>query len=323
MLATGIHEWLPVDGLDAIRTWDSRDITSAKHVPRRLLVLGGGVVASEMAQAWKRLGAEEVTIIERSGRLLGREEPWAAEELRAALEAEGITVRTNAEAKAASREGDDGPVTLTLEDGNTLVGDELLVAVGRRPNTRDVGLETVGLEPGKNVEVDDRLRATGVDGDWLYAIGDCNGRSLLTHMGKYQARIATDVIRGRDATAWADHRAVPRVVFTDPQVAAVGLTEAQAREQGIDVRTVSYGVGDVAAGGTSGVGIAGTAFLVVDETRGVIVGATFTGPDIGELLHSATVAVAGEVPLDTLWHAVPSFPTFSEVWLRLLETYGV
>jgi pyruvate/2-oxoglutarate dehydrogenase complex dihydrolipoamide dehydrogenase (E3) component len=324
VLATGSHSWMPpVDGLDAIRTWDSRDITSAKHVPRRLLVLGGGVVASEMAQAWKRLGAEEVTIIERSGRLLGREEPWAAEELRSALEAEGITVRTNAEAKAASREGDDGPVTLTLEDGNTLVGDELLVAVGRRPNTRDVGLETVGLEPGKNVEVDDRLRATGVDGDWLYAIGDCNGRSLLTHMGKYQARIATDVIRGRDATAWADHRAVPRVVFTDPQVAAVGLTEAQAREQGIDVRTVSYGVGDVAAGGTSGVGITGTAFLVVDETRGVIVGATFTGPDIGELLHSATVAVAGEVPLDTLWHAVPSFPTFSEVWLRLLETYGV
>ncbi len=324
VVATGSHSWSPpVDGLDAIRTWDSRDVTSAKHVPRRLLVLGGGVVACEMAQAWKRFGAEEVTIIERSGRLLGREEPFASDELWAAFEDEGIVIRANTQVASARRDGDDGPVELTLDDASTLVGDELLVAVGRRSNTGDGGLETVGLEPGRSVDVDDRLRATGVDGDWLYAVGDCNGRSLLTHMGKYQARIATDVIRGGDATAWADHRAVPRVVFTDPQVAAVGLTESQAREQGVDVRTVSYGVGDVAAAGTSGEGITGTAFLVVDAARRVIVGATFTGPDIGELLHSATVAVAGEVPLDTLWHAVPSFPTFSEVWLRLLESYGV
>ena len=279
VVATGSHSWSPpVDGLDAIRTWDSRDVTAAKHVPRRLLVLGGGVVACEMAQAWKRFGAEDVTIIERSGRLLGREEPFASDEVRAAFEDEGIAVRTDTQVASARRDGDDGPVELTLDDGSTLVGDELLVAVGRRPNTGDVGLETVGLEPGRYVDVDDRLRATGVDGDWLYAVGDCNGRSLLTHMGKYQARIATDVILGRDATAWADHRAVPHVVFTDPQVAAVGLTEAQAREQGIDVRTVSYGVGDVAAAGTTGEGVTGTAFLVVDEPRGVVVGATSPAP---------------------------------------------
>jgi dihydrolipoamide dehydrogenase len=197
------------------------------------------------------------------------------------------------------------------------------VAVGRRPRTHDIGLETVGLEPGRYIDVDDQLRATGVPGGWLYAIGDCNGRSLLTHMGKYQGRIATDAIRGRTVEAWADHRAVPRVVFTDPQIASVGLTEKAARDHGIDVRTVSYPLGDVAAASTNGEGIAGTAHLVIDKPRRVVVGATFTGPDIAELLHAATITVAAAVPLHALWHAVPAFPTISEVWLRLLETYGL
>jgi dihydrolipoamide dehydrogenase len=196
------------------------------------------------------------------------------------------------------------------------------VAVGRRPRTHDIGLETVGLEPGRYIDVDDQLRATGVPGGWLYAIGDCNGRSLLTHMGKYQGRIATDAIRGRTVEAWADHWAVPRVVFTDPQIASVGLTEKAARDHGIPVSTVAYPMGNVAAASTSGEGIRGTAQLVIDRRR-VVVGATFTGPDIAELLHAATIAVAAAVPLDALWHAVPAFPTISEVWLRLLETYGV
>jgi dihydrolipoamide dehydrogenase len=158
----------------------------------------------------------------------------------------------------------------------------------------------------------------------LYAIGDVNGRSLLTHMGKYQARIAGDaILHGATTKAWADHRAVPSVVFTDPQLASVGLTEAQAREQGIAVRFVRYGTGDVAGASVHGKGIRGTSQLVVDEARRVIVGATFTGPGVAEMLHGATIAVAGEVPLDVLWHAVPSFPTMSEVWLRLLEAYGL
>ena len=323
VVATGSSAAIPpIEGLRETRTWDSREVTSAKDVPRRLLVLGGGVVGVEMAQAWRRLGAEEVAVIEALDRLVPNEEPFAGEELRRAFEAEGITVNTGTTAVRATRYADDSPITVTLDDGRALTGDELLVAVGRRPRTGDIGLETVGLEPGRYIDVDDQLRATGVPGGWLYAIGDCNGRSLLTHMGKYQGRIATDAILGRTGEAWADHWAVPRVVFTDPQIASVGLTEKAARDHGIQVRTVAYPVGDVAAASTSGEGIGGTAHLVIDRRR-VVVGATFTGPDIAELLHAATIAVAGAVPLEALWHAVPAFPTISEVWLRLLETYGV
>jgi dihydrolipoamide dehydrogenase len=225
--------------------------------------------------------------------------------------------------RAASAARTNGTVSLSLEDGRELSGTELLVGVGRRPSTDDAGLETVGLEPGRPVRVDDSLRAVGVAGDWLYAVGDVNGRSPLTHMGKYHGRLAGDAILGKDVRAIADGLALPRVTFTDPQVAAVGLTEAQARERGIDVRAVAYETGDVAGAYTRGNDIKGTSKLVVDAPRGVIVGATFTGPDVQELLHSATVAIVGEVPLETLWHAVPSFPTVSEVWLRLLESYGL
>jgi dihydrolipoamide dehydrogenase len=170
--------------------------------------------------------------------------------------------------------------------------------------------------------VDDRLRVEG-GGGWLYAVGDCNGRALLTHMGKYQARICADVILGRDARDVADGGIVPRVTFTDPQVCAVGLTDAEARETGRPVRVVSFATGDVAGATLEGTGIDGTSALVVDEEHRTLLGATFTGPGVQELLHSATVAIAGAVTLDQLWHAVPSFPTVSEVWLRLLETYGL
>ncbi len=325
VIATGSKARIPpIAGLRDIRIWDSRDVTSVKAVPERLLVLGGGVVGVEMAQAWKRLGAREVTIVAKSERLVPKLEPFAGNELRAAFEHEGITVVLGIEVTRAARAADDAPVELTLDDGRSLVGDELLVAVGRRPNTDDLGLDAVGLQPGKPVDVDDQLRATGVDGGWLYAIGDANGRMHLTHMGKYQARIAADaILHGSSIEAWADHRAVPAVIFTDPQLASVGLTEATARERGIDVRVVRYGTGDVAGASVHGKGIKGTSQLVVDEQRRVIVGATFTGPGIGEMLHAATIAVVGEVPLDTLWHAVPSFPTISEVWLRLLEAYGL
>jgi pyruvate/2-oxoglutarate dehydrogenase complex dihydrolipoamide dehydrogenase (E3) component len=191
VIATGSAAAIPpIDGLREIRTWDSRDVTSAKDVPRRLLVLGGGVVGVEMAQAWHRLGAEEVTVLEALDRLVPNEEPFVGDELRRAFEAGGITVVTGTKVVRAARDADDSPVTVTLEDGRSLTGDELLVAVGRRPRTHDIGLETVGLEPGRYIEVDDQLRATGIPGGWLYAIGDCNGRSLLTHMGKYQGRIA-------------------------------------------------------------------------------------------------------------------------------------
>ena len=220
----------PIEGLRDIRTWTNRDVTQAKEVPARLVVLGGGVIGVEMAQAMRWLGSEEVTIVEMADRLVPREEAFAGEELREALEEMGITVMTGVRMVRAERSADDAPVTATLEDGTTVTGDEILVAVGRRPLTDDLGLDTVGLEPGRYVEVDDFLRATGVEGGWLYAVGDANGRALLTHQGKYQARIAGDHIGGRDVGrgAWADHTAVPRVVFTDPQIAAVGMTEAEA-----------------------------------------------------------------------------------------------
>jgi pyruvate/2-oxoglutarate dehydrogenase complex dihydrolipoamide dehydrogenase (E3) component len=322
IVATGTTPFVPpIDGLAEAMAWTNREATEASSVPGRLLVLGGGAAGAELAQGFRRLGSE-VSIVEGGPRLLGREEPFAGDEVREAFEAEGIEVLVEARAAAAARRN--GTISLRLEDGRELTGDELLVGVGRRPATTDLGLETVGLEPGRAVEVDDSLRAVGVDGGWLYAIGDVNGRAPLTHMGKYQARIAGDAILDREnVSAFADHKALPRVTFTDPQVAAVGLTEEQASEQGVDLRAVTYGTGDVPGAYTRGNGINGTSKLVVDAARGVVVGATFTGPDVQELLHSATVAIVAEVPLDTLWHAVPSFPTVSEVWLRLLEAYGL
>jgi len=320
VIATGSKPFAPpVEGLSDIRTWDSRDVTSAKEVPRRLLVLGGGVVGVEMADAWRGLGAEEVTILERGEQLLSKEEPFAGVEVKAAFEARGIRVITGASLARAERKGSDGPVVAQLEDGSVIEADEILVATGRHSRTEDLGLETVGLEPGKPVAVDGSLRATGIDGGWLYAVGDANGRALLTHMGKYQGRLAGDAILGEEVEAWADHHAITRVIFTDPQVAAVGLTEAQARDRGINVRVVTRNVADTAGASVYGEGISGTCCIIVDDDRSVIVGATFVGPVAGEMLHSATIAVVGEVPLARLAHAVPSFPTMSEVWLVLLE----
>ena len=326
VVATGsTAAWPPIPGLADIASWDSRAVTTAKEVPARLLVIGGGVVAVEMAQAWKWLGANEVTIIELADQLLPREEPFVGSELQAALERMGVVVHTGAATNQIERAAADAPVTatVTLADGATVTieADEVLVATGRRPGTSNLGLDAVGLEPGAYIDVDDQLLATGVDGDWLYAVGDVNGRSLLTHTGKYQARIAGARIAGLDTTAFGDRKATPRVIFTSPEIAAVGLTEAGARNSGIDVHTVEYNIGHVAAAATLGRGYRGTTKLVIDASRDVIVGATFVGPRVGEMLHAATIAIVGEVPLATLWHAVPAFPTLSEVWLRLLEQY--
>jgi dihydrolipoamide dehydrogenase len=321
VLATGSTSVIPpVPGLAEARPWDNRAATSAKEVPRRLLVLGGGAVGAEMAQAFRRLGSEEVVIFEGAGRLLVREEPFAGEEVRAAFEAEGITVVTGVRMTAARRLGGDGPVVVSLADGREFTGDEILVAAGRRPATSALGLETVGLAPGDPVPVDPALRAAGVPGGWLYAIGDCNGLAPFTHMGKYHARIAAASILGADV---ARGDVVPRVTFTDPQVCAVGLTAEQAMAAGLRVTVVSTPTGEVPGGYTQGTGIRGTSQLVIDDQRRTVVGATFTGPGVAELLHSATVAICGEITVDRLQHAVPSFPTVSEVWLHLLEAYGL
>ncbi|HEY8482370.1 MAG TPA: NAD(P)/FAD-dependent oxidoreductase, partial [Spirillospora sp.] len=327
-LATGSVPVLPpIPGLADAKPWGTREATSADRVPSRLVVIGGGVAGTEMAFAYSALGAK-VTMLSR-GALLNREEPFVGELLAEALADEGVDVRIGVTPARVDR-GRDGVVTVALEDGAEITADEILVATGRRPNTDDLGLDTVGLGP--KLEVDDTMLVAGTD--WLYAAGDVNGRALLTHQGKYQARQAGEAIAARlngtplstDAWGWhvatADHRAVPHVVFSDPEVGSVGLTEARARDAGINVRAVEYDLGQVAGASLHADGYTGRAKLVVDADRQVIVGATFIGQDVADLLHSATIAIVGEVPIDRLWHAVPAFPTISEVWLRLLETYG-
>src|SRR5215472_9611424 len=240
VLATGTRSAVPpIPGLAEAGPWDNRAVTSAKKLPGRLVVLGGGAVGAEMAQAYKRLGCREVVVLEALERLLAREEPFAGKEVRAAFEAEGITVVTGARMTAARRVGDGGAVVASVADGREFTGDEILVAVGRRPATAGIGLECVGLEPGRHVPVDGQLRAAGVEGRWLYAIGDCNGLAPFTHMGKYHGRIAAAAILGKEVADAASHAIVPRVTFTDPQVCAVGQTLAEARAAGLRVTAVS------------------------------------------------------------------------------------
>ncbi|HEY4809780.1 MAG TPA: NAD(P)/FAD-dependent oxidoreductase [Solirubrobacteraceae bacterium] len=327
VLAPGSAAAIPsIPGLAEADPWTNRQVTTAAAIPSSLIVLGGGVVGVEMAQAYASLGAR-VTIVEALERLVASEEVFASEQVREALLEHGVEVVLGVKATAVRRDhnGDSrGPVTVELEGGRSFTAAELLAAVGRRPRTDDLGLESIGLTPGELVEVDATLRVPGHD--WLYVVGDANGRVLLTHMGKYQARVAGEHILGRpggDAMLHSDGRLAPRVIFTEPQIAAVGHTLASATQAGLNVRAVDQPVGGNAGGSFVGHDAPGTVRLVVDEDRRVLVGATFTGVEVAESLHAATIAVIGEVTLERLWHAVPCFPTRSEVWLRLLEAYGL
>ncbi|WP_344497985.1 NAD(P)/FAD-dependent oxidoreductase [Streptomyces enissocaesilis] len=330
-VCTGTRALVPdLPGLAGANPWTSREATSAGKVPDRLVIVGGGVVAVEMATVWQALGSR-VTVLVRGKGLLANMEPFAGELVAEALTEAGATVRTGAPVAAVERDGGDGPVTAVLDDGERVEADEILFATGRAPRTDDIGLDTVGLKPGSWLTVDDSCRVEG--SDWLYGVGDVNHRALMTHEGKYQARVAGDAIAARahgkpvDTARWgahsatADHAAVPQVVFTDPEAAAVGLTLAQAEAAGHRVRAVDYDMASVSGAGLYADGYRGRARMVVDLDREIVRGATFVGPGVAELLHSATVAVAGEVPIARLWHAVPAYPTISEVWLRLLETY--
>ncbi|WP_223695007.1 dihydrolipoyl dehydrogenase family protein [Leifsonia poae] len=336
-VCTGSAALLPdIPGLRESRPWTSRDATSVQRVPLSLAILGGGVVGVEMATAYAGFGTD-VHLIAR-GALLGGSEPFAGELVNDSLRALGVTVHLDVSPTAVERTEGNG-FRLRLDDGTIVESDELLVATGRIPHTGDLGLERFGLEGGAWLPVDDSLRVLRdngepVEGGWLYAVGDVNHRALLTHQGKYQARAAGDAIAaradGREVSlapwgafvATADHRAVPQVTFTDPEVASVGLTAAAAEKAGHRIRVVDYAIGQVAGASVTADNYTGQARMVVDEDRGVLLGVTFVGQDVAELLHSATVAIVGEVPIARLWHAVPSYPTISEVWLRLLETYG-
>ena len=326
VVSTGSDPVLPdIPGLADSRPWTPREATSATAIPKRLAIIGGGVVAVELATAYASFGCA-VTVIARSG-LLTNQEDFAAELVGAALGKFGVTVIEG----SPTAVGRDGAVTITV-DGTTVVADEVLVATGRQPRTTDIGLDTVGIEPGDWLHVDDTLLVAGTD--WLYATGDVNHRALLTHQGKYQARAAGDVIAARatgkpvDAAPWgthaatADHAAVPQVTFSDPEVASVGLTSMAAAKAGYDIRVVDYDLGWVAGASLQADGYEGRARMVVDEKRGVILGVTFVGQDVSELIHAATIAIVGEVPISRLWHAVPAYPTMNEIWLRLLEGYG-
>ncbi|MFC5825218.1 dihydrolipoyl dehydrogenase family protein [Nonomuraea insulae] len=331
VLATGSTAVVPpVPGMAEAAPWTSHEVTATSTIPERLAVIGGGVVACEMAQAMHGLGARQTTVLVRGGSLLNRMEPFAGELLAESFADAGIDVRTHTDIARVERPEPGGKVTVHLAEGPPLEADELLVATGRRVATGNLGLDTVGLPDDAPVEVDDSMRATGIADGWLYAVGDVNGRVLLTHMGKYQARICGDVIaaraRGDELPAMRDLAGgygAPQVVFTDPQICAVGRTEEAARRAGIRVRAVDYDMGSVTGAYLQGDGYRGRARAVVDEDRKVLVGITFAAPGAAELLHAATIAVTAEVPLDRLWHAVPSFPTVSEVWLRLLEAYGM
>ncbi len=328
-IATGSEAKIPdIPGLRDAKPWTSRDATSVTDVPESLAIIGGGVVGCEMATAFSDLGTK-VTVISR-GPLLESMEDFAGDSVATTLRDRGVTVMLDTGTSSVAR--DANGVTIETDTGETIHAAEVLAATGRKSRTDDLGLDIVGLTDGEWIEVDDTMRVQGVD--WLYAVGDVNHRVLLTHQGKYQARAAGDVIAARaqdepvDDSPWgrhvatADHACVPQVVFSSPEAASVGLTAAQAEDQGLRVRAVDTAIGSVAGAALKLDGYEGTARMVVDEDRGVVVGMTFVGPDISELLHAATIAVVGEVQVARLWHAVPSYPTVSEVWLRLLEAYG-
>jgi pyruvate/2-oxoglutarate dehydrogenase complex dihydrolipoamide dehydrogenase (E3) component len=317
ILSTGSTPSMPpIEGLDTIDdAWTNREATTSKVIPEQLVIAGGGVVGVEMAQAFQTLGSQ-VTLIEGERRLLPREEEYACAQVTEALESYGVDIRCGQEATRFSQR--DGTVVVTTGDGDTAEGDTLLVALGRTPQTKGIGLEQFGLDTDKPVPVDLRMRVDGHP--WLYAIGDVNGKALFTHMGKYQARIVTDDLLGRDTAIahGADGPLSPRVIFTEPQVAAVGHTTDTAAQAGLQVDVVETATSGNAGGSFYGRGAPGTARLLIDRERGLVVGATITGAEVADLLHAATVAIACEVPLDRLRHAVPCFPTRSEIWLSLL-----
>jgi pyruvate/2-oxoglutarate dehydrogenase complex dihydrolipoamide dehydrogenase (E3) component len=331
----------PIPGVVEARPWTSRDVTNLHEVPRRVVICGGGVVACESATWLRALGVAELTVVYRDDGLLPRSEPFAGRMVGDALRDAGVRLLPNRSITSVRRADPrdtgvgvphGGEITLQLDDGSTLAADELVLATGRTPNTQDIGLSTVGRPDGGYLDVDDQQTVRGVDGQWLYAIGDACGRMLLTHMGKYQARITGGVIAARAAgrqptdeddnplSVVAGHRGAPQVTFTQPEVGSAGMTEQQARTAGIDVETVEYDMAGLAGTYVMQEDYVGRAKLVVDRATDTVVGATFVGSGVADLVHSATTAVVARVPLSVLWHVVPSYPTASEVWLRLLET---
>ncbi|NEE03804.1 dihydrolipoyl dehydrogenase family protein [Phytoactinopolyspora halotolerans] len=293
----------PIEGLPDTPYWTNRDALETKELPESLIVLGGGAVGLELAQAFARFGSR-VTVVEAVDRLLSFEEPESSQLVQSALEADGIGVHTGNSATMVSHDG--AEFAVTLGDGTDLAAQRMLVSVGRRPDLDALGADTVGLDPSaRAIEVDDRLRA----GERLWAVGDVTGRGAFTHVATYQADIVVRDILGHDGPP-ADYRALPRVTFTDPEIGAVGKTEAQAREAGVNVQVGMAQVPSTARGWIHKAGNDGFIKLVTDADRGVLIGATSAGPTGGEVLSALAVAVHGEVPLEKLRHMIYAYPTF-------------
>lgn len=305
----------PIDGLADVPYWTSRDAIEAQRLPASLLVLGGGAVGVELAQVFARFGSR-VTVIEAAPCLLALEEPEAGRLLSDVFGHEGIGVRSNAKAESVAHDG--AAFTVTLGSGDTLTGEALLIATGRNARLRDLGLDSVGVDvSGRYLDVDDHMRLA----DGIWAIGDATGKGAFTHVSMYQAAIATRDILGEDGPG-ADYRALPRVTFTDPEVGAVGMTEQQAREAGLRVRTGCADLPSSSRGYVHAEGNDGFIKVVEDVDRGVLVGATSTGPYGGEILGALAVAVRAEVPVATLRHSMWAYPTFHRAIESALTKLG-
>ncbi len=316
-IATGSSAQVPpVPGLTEVPIWNNRQGTTSEEVPESLIILGGGPVGCELAQAWASLGSE-VTLFEPEDRVLIHEEPFAGDQVDKALrEKHGVNLITGTEVDSvhASEQG----ITATA-GGEQYTASELLVATGRRPRTDRIGLESIGIDGGGALETDDSYRVKG--SEWLFAVGDVNGRAALTHMGKYQAWVGVQTLLGHEPGNRAEQLGSPRVTFTNPQVAATGRTLAQAEQEGIDAVAIDVDTGATPGASFIGKGVDGTCRLVVDRSDGAIVGATFTGFEVAEWIHAATIAIVGKVPITELRHIVAPFPTRSEIWLRLAEAW--
>ncbi|GAA4825031.1 dihydrolipoyl dehydrogenase family protein [Nocardioides caeni] len=300
----------PIDGLADTPYWTNRDVVRVRELPTSLVVLGGGAIGCEIAQALSRFGVE-VTVVEAGERILGPEEPEASVVVTAALEAEGITVRAGVGATTVAH---DGAFAIGLQDGTSIAAQALLVAAGRRTNLSDIGLDSVGGDPSaRTIETDERMRVAGVDGLW--AIGDITGKGAFTHMSMYQANVAVRDLTGEDGP-WADYRAVSRATFTDPEVGSVGMTEKQARDAGLRVGVGVAKLEESSRGWLHKAGSEGVIKVVADLDRDVLVGATAVGPSGGEIVGMLVTAVHAEVPLARLRTMHYAYPTFH----RAIET---
>ena len=336
-VCTGSEPVIPdgIVGLREAKPWTTREAVSTSIVPDHLIIIGSGPVGCELATAFVGFGGR-VTVVSGGEEVLGRFEPEAGKRVREGLIKKGVDVRLQTKIVRVDRKG--AKVEIELGGGETLSGSEILIAAGRKPKTTGLGLDSIGLGDGSGLDVDETLCVHSVSGEWLYVVGDTNGRAPLTHMGKYSGKIVGDTIAARakgtltkeaTATAFSPHSATalhaaytPQVTFTDPQVASVGLTLAQALKQGNKAKEVAV---KMVGPGTflHAEGYDGWAQWVLDEESRQLLGATFVGRDTADLLHASTVAVVGGVTIERLFHAVPSFPTTSEVYVSLLDACGL